>query len=138
MRRGGLAAGVFIAYLPQGRRTPEDEVRAFDQAMAMLAAIRAMARESDPEVRVATTVAEIEAAKRAGALAVIPAVENGYAIGRGPPASAACANWARATSRLPITATTRWPTPRSPAPTSATRRPSTAAFPRSGARRSPS
>jgi len=82
MRRGGLAAGVFIAYLPQGRRTPEDEARVFDHAMAMLAAICAMARAADPEVRITTTVAEIEAAKRDGALAVIPAVENGYAIGR--------------------------------------------------------
>jgi membrane dipeptidase len=82
MLRGGLAAGVFVAYLPQGKRTAEDETRSFEHALAMLATIRGMARSDEGlSVRLASTAAEVEAAKRDGALAVIPAVENGYAIG---------------------------------------------------------
>jgi len=45
--------------------------------------IRDMGRsEGDIVARVAVTAAEIEAAKRDGALAIVPAVENGFAMGR--------------------------------------------------------
>ena len=48
----------------------------------MLLAIRAMGRsESGIDARVAVTAAEIEAAKRDGVLAIVPAVENGFATG---------------------------------------------------------
>ena len=43
MRRGGVGAGFFAAYVPQVRRTPETEQAAFDRALAMLEAIRAWA-----------------------------------------------------------------------------------------------
>ena len=82
MRRGGLAAGCFAAYVPQAARTPESETAAFERAMAMLQAIRAMGRSEDGiTARVTVTAAEIEAAKRDGVLAIVPAVENGFAIG---------------------------------------------------------
>jgi membrane dipeptidase len=82
MQRGGLTAGVFVAYVPQGRRTPGHEAEAFAQAEAMLGAIRAMARaEGGLTARLATTASEIEGAKHDGVLAVVPAVENGYVIG---------------------------------------------------------
>ena len=51
--------------------------------MAMLEAIRSMGRSENGIVaRVAVTATEIEAAKRDGALAIVPAVENGFAMGR--------------------------------------------------------
>jgi membrane dipeptidase len=82
MRRGGLTAGCFVAYVPQTQRGPAAEDAAFARACAMLQTIAGMERtEGDLTARVATTAAEIEAAKRDGVLAVVPAVENGFAIG---------------------------------------------------------
>jgi membrane dipeptidase len=79
MRRGGLAAGCFVAYVPQGKRTAEGHQAAAARAIAMLEAIRAMQRD---DVRITDTAAAIEAAFADRATAIIPAVENGYAIGR--------------------------------------------------------
>ncbi len=82
MRRGGLGAGCFAAYVPQAKRTTETETAAFARAEAMLAAIRAMDRtENGITARVTETADAIEMAKRDGVLAVIPAVENGFALG---------------------------------------------------------
>jgi membrane dipeptidase len=82
MRRGGLTAGCFAAYVPQGKRSVETEAAAFARAEAMLAAIRCMGRtEHGIAARVAETADAIEAAKRDGVLAIVPAVENGFAIG---------------------------------------------------------
>jgi membrane dipeptidase len=82
MRRGGLGAGCFAAYVPQGKRTAETEAAAFARAEAMLAAIRAMGRtEHGIAARVAETADAIETAKRDGVLAIVPAVENGFAVG---------------------------------------------------------
>ncbi len=83
MRRGGLSAGCFAAYVPQAARTPENEQAAFQRAVGMLEAIRAMGRqEAGITTRLTISAAEVEAARRDGAIAVIPAVENGFAIGR--------------------------------------------------------
>jgi membrane dipeptidase len=82
MRRGGMAAGCFVAYVPQVARTAESEAAACERALAMLLAIRAMGRtEGGIDARVAVTAAEIEAAKRDGVLAIVPVVENGFATG---------------------------------------------------------
>src|SRR5215472_10935628 len=83
MRRGGLTAGCFAAYVPQAARTPENEAAAFERCSGMLHAIRAMGRsEAGINARLAVTAAEIEAAKRDGVLAIVPAVENGFAMGQ--------------------------------------------------------
>src|SRR5215471_17620675 len=83
MQRGGLAAGCFAAYVPQAARTPDTEAAAFERAIGMLHAIRAMGRsENGVEARVTVTADEIAAAKRDGVTAIIPAVENGFAMGR--------------------------------------------------------
>ena len=83
MRRGGMAAGCFVAYVPQAARTPENDTAAFDRATRMLHVIRDMGRsEGDIAARLAVTAAEIESAKRDGVLAIVPAVENGFAIGQ--------------------------------------------------------
>jgi membrane dipeptidase len=82
MRRGGVAAGCFVAYVPQDRRTPETEQAAFDRAVAMLEAIRFMDRtEGWITARLCVTADEIEAAREDDVLAVVPAVENGFATG---------------------------------------------------------
>jgi len=86
MRRGGMTAGCFVAYVPQAARSPAGEEAAFARAEAMLLAIRAMGEaggraETGIAVTLAVSADEIEAAKRDGLLAVVPAVENGYTIG---------------------------------------------------------
>jgi membrane dipeptidase len=78
MRRGGLGAVVFIAYLPQGPLTPEGHAAAAARAEAMLRYIAATAAE---DRAYCTDAATTEAAKAAGQLAVLSAVENGYAMG---------------------------------------------------------
>lgn len=79
MKAGGLKAVVFIAYTPQGPRTPEDHAEAGARAEAMLRAIRDTAHGAGR--RIVTRVAELEAAHAAGATAVLLAVENGNAMG---------------------------------------------------------
>jgi membrane dipeptidase len=82
MLRGGVAAGCFAAYVPQAVRTPENEAAAFERAIGMLQTIRGMGRsENGIEARVASTADEIAACKRDGVLAIVPAVENGFAMG---------------------------------------------------------
>ena len=100
MRRGGMTAAVFAAYVPQAARTPASEAAAFARVEAMLLAIRAMGlgevgglgeggvlaetgdrNQAGIVARLATSADAIEAAKRDGVLAVVPAVENGFAIG---------------------------------------------------------
>jgi membrane dipeptidase len=82
MVQGGLAAGCFAAYVPQAARTPENEAAAFERALGMLHAIRAMGgSQNGITARLTATVAEIVAAKRDGVLAIIPAMENGFSIG---------------------------------------------------------
>jgi membrane dipeptidase len=82
MQAGGLKAGCFAAYVRQGERTPEAERAAFERACAMLTVINAMTgSRAGIEARAVRSADEIEAAAREGAIAVVPAVENGYAIG---------------------------------------------------------
>ena len=85
MRRGGMAAGCFAAYVPQDRRMPETEQAAFERAVAMLEAIRGMGRtEGWITARLCVSADEIVRAWEDDVLAVIPAVENGFAIGSDP------------------------------------------------------
>jgi len=79
MKAGGLKAVVFIAYTPQGPRTPEDHAEAGARAEAMLRAIRDTAHGEGR--RLVSRVADLEAAHAAGAAAVLMAVENGNAMG---------------------------------------------------------
>ncbi|GAC1344871.1 MAG: dipeptidase [Acetobacteraceae bacterium] len=82
MRAGGLGAGCFAAYVPQGPRTEAGWLAAKERALAMLDAINAMGRsENGIDARVTPTADAIEAAKADGVLAVIPVVENGHSIG---------------------------------------------------------
>ncbi len=81
MARGGLKAVVFIAYLPQGKLTPEAHDAAAARAEAMLRHIAETGEGSDPARRFCRDVARMEAAIAEGRLAALSAVENGYAMG---------------------------------------------------------
>jgi membrane dipeptidase len=79
MERGGLRGAVFIAYVPQGQRDAAGHAEAGARAEAMLRHIRN--RADGVARRFCATAAAVEAAAEAGALAVLSAVENGYAMG---------------------------------------------------------
>jgi membrane dipeptidase len=82
MIRGGLKAGCFVAYQAQGALTDAGHKAASEQGIAMLEAIIAMGGEKHGiKSRICTTVDEITSAAAEGVLAVIPGVENGYAMG---------------------------------------------------------
>jgi membrane dipeptidase len=82
MAEGGLDAGCFAAFVPQGPRTPAACAEAAERCFAMLDVIRGMGTTRNGlTARVCTTAEEIEQAKADGALAIIPAVENGHVIG---------------------------------------------------------
>ena len=80
MARGGLRAAVFVAYVPQGRRDEAGHAAAAKRAEAMLRHIRS--RADGGARRFCATPQELEACHAAGALAVLSAVENGYAMGQ--------------------------------------------------------
>ena len=82
MQRGGLSAGCFVAYVPQNVRIITAEEAAYVRAIAMLDRINAMGDDGAPiRVRVAPSADAIEAAKRDGIPAIVPCVENGFAVG---------------------------------------------------------
>ena len=82
MFRGGLSAACFVAYVPQSTRSPASEDAAYGRAIAMLEQINGMRDvPSAIPVRVASRADAIEAAKRDGVVAVVPCVENGFAVG---------------------------------------------------------
>ncbi|WP_043364480.1 dipeptidase [Belnapia sp. F-4-1] len=80
MQRGGLNAAIFIAYVGQGKRDEAGHAAAAERAEAMLRHIHE--RADGKAHRFCTTPDELEACHAAGALAVLSAVENGYAMGR--------------------------------------------------------
>ena len=83
MRRGGLGAACFAAYVGQGPRTAEGHAAARERALSMLDAIVELGAPPEGEggVRVCSSADAIEQAKRDGVTAVIPCVENGYSMG---------------------------------------------------------
>ena len=82
MQAGGLDAGCFVAFVPQGPRTAEDGRGAAQRALAMLQTINGMGiHKNGLSARVCSTASEVLRARQAGEIAVIPAVENGHALG---------------------------------------------------------
>jgi len=81
LKAGHVAAVCFAAYVPQGRRDEAGHAAARARAENMLAAIAAMAPADGKGGVLALTADAIEAAFAAGRIAIIPAIENGYAIG---------------------------------------------------------
>ncbi len=82
MRRGGLWAACFVAYVPQGASDAAGFAAARARADAMLDAIDAMASTAgDIPARLADTADAIRGARASGEIAVIRAIENGHAMG---------------------------------------------------------
>jgi membrane dipeptidase len=81
LKAGGVAAVCFAAYIPQGPRDAAGNIAATGRAHAMLDDIAAMAPKDGTGGKLATSAAAIEAAFAAGKTAIIPAIENGYALG---------------------------------------------------------
>jgi membrane dipeptidase len=80
MRAGGVSGTVFIAYVPQGPRDNPGHDFAAARAEAMLRHIAT--RAEGIQAAFCTAPDELEAAHAAKRLAVLSAVENGYAMGR--------------------------------------------------------
>ncbi|WP_419729571.1 dipeptidase [Lichenicola sp.] len=90
MRAGGLWAGCFAAYVPQGPLDTAGHQAATARAFAMLERIAGMGAAPDgPDgvgagrirTRLCETADAIEQAHREGCIAIVPAVENAYAFG---------------------------------------------------------
>lgn len=81
LKAGRVAAVCFAAYVPQGPRDDAGHLAAGGRAQAMLDAIKAMAPKDGSGGVLASTADAIEAAFAAGRIAIIPAIENGYALG---------------------------------------------------------
>ena len=83
MRRGGLWAGCFAAFIPQEARDADAYARALARADGMLDTIDRMASGAADEIAVslADTAGDVRAARAAGRIAVIRCIENGHAMG---------------------------------------------------------
>ncbi|AQU87938.1 diguanylate cyclase [Komagataeibacter nataicola] len=79
MRAGGLRAACLVAYVGQGACDADGHAAASARALAMLRVINDAGRTEG--VRVCDTAAGVRAAYAAGDIAIVPAVENGYAMG---------------------------------------------------------
>ena len=79
LKRGGVGAVCFAAYVPQGPRDAGGNMMARARALGMLDTIAAMGAAEG--AMLARNADAIEQAHRAGKIAVIPAVENGTALG---------------------------------------------------------
>jgi membrane dipeptidase len=82
LKAGHVAAVCFAAYVPQGKRDEAGHAAARARAEGMLAAIAAMAPENGAGGVLTITADAVEAAFAAGKTAIIPAIENGYALGQ--------------------------------------------------------
>jgi membrane dipeptidase len=82
MQQGGMSAGCFVAYIGQGPVTAEAHAQAGQQCLDMLDAINRMeGNRNGVTARRCDTAAQIRAAHAEGVIAVVAAVENGYAMG---------------------------------------------------------
>lgn len=82
MREGLVDACVMVAYLPQGERDDASLKQATDYATGKLEAIRSQVLSHPESLMQATNPEEVREAKRRGLCAIIPGIENGYAIGK--------------------------------------------------------
>jgi len=82
LKAGRVAAVCFAAYVPQDKRDAAGHLAAGTRAREMLDAIAAMAPADGSGGALASSAAGIEAAFAAGKTAIVPAIENGYAMGK--------------------------------------------------------
>jgi membrane dipeptidase len=88
LAQGSVSAACLAAYIPQGLRDADGHRAAWARVQAMLSTIRDIAARPADAPQIAVSVCDstnvIAAARARGAIAIIPAVENGYAIGEAP------------------------------------------------------
>lgn len=82
MRRGGMDAVFFAAYVGQNKRDDSTLLAKTKYAEDMLNNFKEYVEEHSDEIGLATTAAEVRSLKKEGKLTGILAIENGYAIGR--------------------------------------------------------
>ncbi len=81
MQEGGVDAVFMVAYLPQGPLDDAGRTKATAMAADLLQALRRMVEAHPEAAGIAHDFRQAEALKRAGRKAVMPGIENGYAIG---------------------------------------------------------
>jgi len=83
MEQGGLNTGFFIVYVGQTARTEQNYAQAKEEAMTKFNGIRRMTNELYPErIELAHSVADVRRIRKAGKLAALIGIENGYVIGK--------------------------------------------------------
>ena len=81
MAEGGLDVATMVAYLKQEARDEASLKCAREKACSLLCGIRERVEQCSDYVELCTTPAEVLSAKTMGKKIVMPAIENGYAIG---------------------------------------------------------
>lgn len=84
MRIGGLDAGFFIVFTPQGELTEEGYAEAAEAAEEKYRGILRMLRANPDTIALATTADEVEARNAEGKLVALIGIENGYPLGTTP------------------------------------------------------
>ena len=83
--QGKLRSVCLAAYIPQGPRDEAGHEEAWHRVQAMLKVINALGGHQDGlSANVCRTAEDVRSAFRAGALAIVPAIENGHALGGVP------------------------------------------------------
>ena len=82
MRVGGLDAGFFIVYTPQGNLDKAGYAKAVADAEEKYRGIVRMLRGYRDEIRLATTADEVEATVAEGKLVALIGIENSYPLGK--------------------------------------------------------
>ena len=82
MKEGKLDVGVFIVYVGQTARTPENYEKAKADAMIKFDAIHRMAEMYPDDIEVALTAADVRRIHDSGKLVAGVAIENGFVIGK--------------------------------------------------------
>lgn len=82
MELGQIDASVMVAYLPQGELTDEAHREALTLAEDKLRELHRQVEAYPHRATIARTADEVAMAKARGLRAILPAIENGYAIGR--------------------------------------------------------
>ena len=84
MRIGGLDAGFFIVYTPQGELTEEGYAQAVEAAEEKYRGILRMLRANSDTIALAATADEVEALNAEGKLVALIGIENSYPLGTTP------------------------------------------------------
>jgi microsomal dipeptidase-like Zn-dependent dipeptidase/gamma-glutamyl-gamma-aminobutyrate hydrolase PuuD len=82
MKEGLVDAVFMVAYLPQGKRDDAASRQATLQAVEILRQVHEQAGRYPDVLAIARSVADLRRLKREGKRAIVPAIENGYAIGK--------------------------------------------------------